>query len=241
MTCISPPELEDAQLLRFIDGQAGAAVKSHLDRCAACRRRAEELATLQKHLGARLDRLTCPSSVELGEYHLGLLPADGAEAVRRHLAECVRCSGELAQLGDYLKQVGPDLDVSFGEQVKVLVARLADSLGGLGLSGAPAWQPALAGVRGDVSGPRLYQAEDLQVSVEAQADPQVAGRRQLLGLLLGAEGGPWQAQLQHDAGPAATQPIDELGNFIFSDLVPGNYELVLTGPGVELHVTTLDV
>jgi anti-sigma factor RsiW len=104
MTCVSPPELTDEQLLAYLDGQAAHEVEAHVKQCPPCRERMNRLARFQSRLTGQLYRLTCPSARELGEYHLGILPDARGEEVRRHLAECPHCSQELAQFGNLLDQ-----------------------------------------------------------------------------------------------------------------------------------------
>ena len=86
MTCICPPELEDAQLLAYLDGEADQKTAEHLEKCDHCRERTEHLARFSEHLATSLYRATCPSPADLGEYHLGLLARDDATAIKGHLA-----------------------------------------------------------------------------------------------------------------------------------------------------------
>ena len=107
MACTSPPELNDRELLTYIDGEADREVVAHLERCPHCRERARRLARLQGRLTAQLYRVTCPSSQVLGEHQLGILPPVEAEAIARHVASCPHCAREVAQLGDYLNELAP--------------------------------------------------------------------------------------------------------------------------------------
>src|SRR6185503_18641157 len=107
MNCISPPELEDYQLLAYLDGEANQGITSHLERCEYCHERANALARFQDRLKSRLYRVSCPSSLELGEYHLRLLPAPQMLLVAQHVRECPHCERELAQLQDFLSELMP--------------------------------------------------------------------------------------------------------------------------------------
>ena len=53
---------------------------------------------IEQALTAQLYRITCPSSEELGEYHLHMLPAEQTTAVAQHLRTCPHCTRELAEL-----------------------------------------------------------------------------------------------------------------------------------------------
>ncbi|RME44392.1 MAG: hypothetical protein D6791_13280, partial [Chloroflexi bacterium] len=153
MVCAYPPELDEVQLLTYVDGEADRRVAAHVAQCSHCRERAERLARLQHRLTARLYRITCPPPEELGEYHLGMLPREQMAAVARHLDECPYCTQEVAQLREYLSELAPALELRpierARERVKVLVARLVDRGLGPALPGQPAPAPAYAGIRGE--------------------------------------------------------------------------------------------
>jgi len=218
---------------------------AHLERCLHCREKARRLTRLQDRLTAQLYRVTCPSPLELGEYHLGMLPRDQAVTVARHLAECPRCAREVAQLKDYLTELAPTLEPSLLEQVKgrvkVLVAHLVN--GGLeaGLLTQPALAPAYAGIRGEEGEPFLYQADDVQIATEVQDDAERPGRKVLLGLVIGMDTSGVKAHLWQADQRLAVVPVDELGNFVIPSLAPGSYELILSGPEVEIHIQDLEV
>ena len=242
MACISPPELDDTALLAYIDGEADPQVVAHLEQCPHCREKARVLARVQDRLTAQLYRLMCPSPLELGEYHLGLLPRDQAAALARHLAECPHCTREAAQLKDYLEQLKPDLAIGPLERVKVLVARSISGAPSGGLVGQPALAPAYAGVRGDQEGPLIYQADDVQIAIAVHEDIDQPGRHAILGLVTGLHDfSELQVHLWQAAQRVATVPVDEQGNFVIPNLAPASYELMLSGPAIEVHIQDLKV
>lgn len=246
MTCVSPPELADRDLLAYIDGEADDQVITHLEGCPHCRERARRLARLQDRLTARLYRFDCPSSGELGEYHLGTLPSDRAAAVARHLDGCPRCAGEVAQLRGFLADLAPDLELSPLEQarerIRVLVGRLVSGGSQEGRLRVPDLAPAYAGLRGEPEEPLFYEADEVQVVLDVQDDSDQPGRKTVLGLVIGLdhpaqiEAHLWRAN-QH----LTTVPIEEMGNFVIPNLEPGGYELILSGPELEIHIQDLVV
>lgn len=244
MTCVSPPELNGRDLLTYIDGEADEQVTAHLERCPHCREKAQRLARLQGCLTAQLYRITCPSPEELGGYHLGMMPNDQAKAIAQHLGECPHCVHEIAQLKEYLADLAPVLKPGRLERVRkkarVLVAQLVRGGGQIGQPRAPALTPIYASVRGETKEPHSYQAEDIHVMVEIQDDAEQPGRKVILGLVIGMEPGKVEAHLWQDDRFIAVFPVDELGNFVIPGLVPGNYELILSGPEVEIHIQELD-
>jgi hypothetical protein len=241
MDCVMPPKLDDRELLAYLDGEASHQVVAHLEQCPHCRERAEQLAQLQGRMTAELYRIGCPSTMELGEYHLGLLPGDRSAAVSRHLMECPHCSGEVAQLKGYLGELASELEFSPVEQIKVLVARLVEGREGRARPGAPTLAPAYAGLRGGEEGPRVYQAGDAQIVIEVHDDAMQLGRKALLGLIMGIEPHDLVGHLWLGDRLVAQAPIDELGNLAITNLVPDSYELILKGPDLEIQIQNLDV
>jgi anti-sigma factor RsiW len=241
MGCVLPPELDEIQLLAYQDGEADAEVVSHLEQCPHCRGRALRLARFQDRLIAQLYRVTCPDSLELGEYHLGLLSHERTADVAQHLDDCPLCRDEVAQLTDYLAELAPDLEVSPLERVKVWVAQLVNVAREMGRPGAPVLAPAYVSVRGEEEGPYIYEAGDVQIAIEVQDDAEQPGRKVLLGLMTGMEPGGWQAHLWQGDQRIAQAPVDELGNFDLSRLVPEVYDLILSGSETEIHIQEVDV
>jgi hypothetical protein len=246
MTCVSPPELSDGDLLAYLDGEADTHAKKHLENCPSCRERAQRLARRQSDMTARVYRFDCPSPLELGEYRLDVLPADRAAGVTRHLTTCLRCTQEVAQLGGYLADLAPDLEMSprerAGERLRVMVARLVSGGARGDLLAQPA--PAYAGLRGreEQALPLIFEAEQVQVVLDVQADPAHPGRQTILGLVAGVDDPQaHQVYLWKDSQRMTAVSVDETANFVIPDLAAGRYELILSGPGVEVHVQDVPV
>jgi anti-sigma factor RsiW len=244
MTCAMPPELQDRELLAYLQGEADDAVEAHLQKCPGCRQRARALAGLQARLTARLYRVECPTPHELGEYHLGLLPSEQAAALGQHLDRCLHCAAEVAQLAEYLRDLAPALEASPVEQardgVRRLVARLVEGWEGLSAP-VPALAPAYAGVRGEPSEPQVYAAGDVQIVLDVQADAAAPDRASLLGLVLGIEPDDVTVELRQAGETTGTAALDERGNFVLTGLQPGAYALRLAGPGVEVDIEALEI
>lgn len=238
MPCMSPPPIVDRDLLASLNGEASSEVEQHLARCADCRGRAAALARLERRLSAELYRIACPASEELGEYHLQLLPASRADEIRKHLAICPFCTREVAELQGYLADLAPDVEVGLVEamqaRVRVWIARLVEG-------GAMAPAPAFAGLRGDDEGPRVYEAGDVQISIEAQADAEQPGQHSLLGLLIAAQAGTFEAHLWQRGTHVTSVTVEDAGNFVIPNLDVGAYDLIVSGPGIEVHIPELEV
>ncbi len=242
MACVSPPELDGKALLTYIDDEADYHVAAHMRRCSHCREKAQRLARLQDRLTNQLYRLTCPSSTELGEYQLGVLLHGHAATVARHLSECPHCSREIVLLQNYLGELTSDLEIGPLERIRVLVTQLVFGGQETGWPRAPILTPGYTSLRGEEQGPYLYQADDVQIAVEVQDDAEQQGHKVLLGLIVGVDSHELKARLwQAKQRIAATAPVDNLGNFIIPSLAPGSYDLIFSGPEVEVHIQGLEI
>ena len=190
---------------------------------------------IEKQLAGQLYRVTCPTTDELGEYHLHITSGSQTTAIKQHLEGCPHCRAELAQLQTYLADLAPDVTYTLSERVKIWIARLIpDGTSGGGL------QPALA-LRGQDEGPLMYEAGDAQLTLEVQDDPDKIGARTILGLLIGVETVETAAHLWQEGQKVIQTPVDEFGNFVLAELAPGIYELIVSGPDFEIHVQELSV
>ncbi|MFW5942640.1 MAG: hypothetical protein ACOCXI_12625 [Chloroflexota bacterium] len=230
-------QASDADLLAYLDGELPPQRAREIEQSASNRQRLAELAQQERRLAEYLYRSACPDAHQLGEYHLQLLSGPEAERIAAHLKMCPCCAQEVKQLQAYLDDVESDLDYSVLERLKVLVARLSPDLD----VGGPLVGPALAGVRGGDSGPLVYTAEDVQVSLEVQDDVAAADRRSVLGLVLGADAEGWHVYLWRENEEIAHTTVDELGNFVLDGVEPNTYRLLLHGEQVLVHIPDLTV
>jgi hypothetical protein len=223
VSCIEPGAVTPEELVAHADGQAPGHVQAHLRRCAACRAEARGYAAWQTALRRGLHRFDCPPAQALGEYQLGVLPAEEGRLVAAHAAECPRCAEELRTLRSFLA-ADPIPGLSLAEQARRLVARLIP---------APL-SPAVAGLRGGATAPsQTYQADGIGVALSPApaASRARAGHAGLIGLIWreGAEAAQLAgvAHLVASDGRPHDAPIDDLGNFAFEDLPPGVGQLEL--------------
>jgi hypothetical protein len=229
------------QLLAYLDRRAAPEITAHIANCPDCAARAARLADQQRVRAVGLARqLACPSTMELGEYHLGWLTAERAEEVRRHIAGCPRCTEALQRTRSYLGKPGPlperppvppDPTPNLVTRLKVLVAEWVQP---------PSFTPAY-GVRGTAEAGGLYRAGDVQIALEVQDDFEQPGRKALLGLITGGEWHPDQVILQalESVEPALCAEIDALGNFVLAGLRPGSYQVRLVGGDIEIQIVAI--
>src|SRR5215216_3170398 len=157
MKCISSPALDDTQILRFVDGEADDKVIAHIKQCPYCSERARQWTRLQNSFRKQSYRVTCPSPLELGDYHLGYLPAPQVLVVSQHLRECPLCRQEMAILENFLATLAPENSLLGAAQV--FIARLM----GAGTENSPA--PAL---RGEAKGPLTFEANGIVILLDIQ-------------------------------------------------------------------------
>lgn len=243
MECISVTELSEVELMAYLEGEAPQDVVAHLERCPYCFDRLNVLAGEQALVKARLFRSKCPSTIELGEYHLDKVPPQERMAIARHLRECTFCRAEVRQLEDYLKDLAlaaDTLDVPSANPLRVLVARLLSG-GASDRAPQPAMAPIWAGVRGSEAGSRVYQADDFQITLEAQQDPHNPARKILIGLIIGPELLEMEAHLWQQGRPVTSVEVEDTGNFILPGVETGLYELTIQGRGLMIQIQDLEV
>lgn len=195
------------------------------------------MAQFEDSFKAALYRITCPDSATLGNFHLGLLPDEAAAPITKHLTICPHCTQEIAQLEAFLAETAVSHQPSTAERIKVWIAQRiptgGPSRGGLGT-------PAFA-LRGSDTGPLMYEAGDAQLSLEVQDDPEHPGRKSILGLVLGIETDNVAVRLFGANGEETAVSLDPGGNFSFTNLATGSYELLVSGPDFEIQITELTI
>ncbi len=228
--CISPPELDEKQLLMYLNGDADDVTILHLQRCEFCRERAEALDRFQKRLTSQIYRVTCPSAMELGEYHLDLLPDPQRLMVAQHVRQCPHCSRELTELRDFLKDLTPE--ASFLEPVKVLFARLTGT----------ASSPVLA-LRGQMKGPLIFEADNVVITLDIQPDSH--GQVSIYGQIAADDQEEWMGgivQLLQANMTGLTTDLDDLGAFSFEQVHPGSTQFKIRSPkGIEVDIPDIDI
>ena len=258
--CISTPELDDLALIAAIDGEASPDVLDHLRRCSYCAARAQHYAELQGLLRKQFFRMFCPSTDTLVAYHDGTLSVTEHSQLRTHLAECPHCRREIHFLEQLTSDsVGgrapPDHWYTMGASAlrhpsardsatrreplrQVLAERthmsrvdaLSDFYGA-------------ARARSQIS-QYAFQAENLQITIGVRKVVNRADRHVVTGSLTLHDDLPigmhdsvaylFDAQRQ-----TATAPLDELGNFVLDNLIPGTYRLSFHLPDREVIIETI--
>jgi hypothetical protein len=189
----------------------------------------------EDHLNRLLHRASCPTTTELGEYQLKLLPKQRSAEIREHISQCLHCTRELEQLRAFMKEVSPDLEYSLLENIRIWVAeRLTD------LSSGGQFAPAYS-LRGQQSEALVYSAGEAELTLEIAPASQGSDLRSILGLLTGVDPSDVDVILLQSGKLLVSSEVDELGNFILPDLESGDYTLILAGEEFEIHVEQLRI
>jgi hypothetical protein len=232
--CLFPPELEDQQLLACLDDhEANPEIALHLEKCTYCREKAEALARWQKRLKNKLYRITCPSSMELGEYHLRMLPASQMLVVAQHLRECHHCTQEVAQLEGFLSDLASTQEDSLLGKAKVLIARLVGGQAEPGKQGEIGFAPVVPALRGDAKGPLTFEVDDIVIILDVQ--PSNKGMVNILGQVAADHQEQWTGalvELREDGELQSSGTVDDLGAFRAESISPGFKQLrIMTKSG----------
>ncbi len=243
MNCIGPLTPGDAELLAYADRAASPAVQQHVSACPACQERALQLALEQQTFGKLLHRAGCPAPIALGEYHLGVASAPQASELAEHLAVCPACRAELADLAAFMKRLRQPVvegaEDLFGS-LRTVVARLSISP----LAGpSGVFVPALRGPDSDSErAPVVYEAEDVLVTVDSWTERPGQSDRVVGGLVAGPVDFT-NAEASMDDEGFTPSPIDDLGNFLLSNVSPGVHTLLIRLPatGIQIQIDGLTV
>jgi hypothetical protein len=188
---------------------------------------------------SRLFRYDCPDSMELGEYHLGLVTEPRRGWIRDHIAACPLCTFDLAGLKAFMAQTEvaerPAAQPGILDKIQWLIADLL--------------QPPQTGlafaVRGSDDALRSYHAGDYEINVEVSADTAHPGHRQIIGLILGVLDVQMTIglALPGEVDALTTVPLDDTGNFIIADVTPGTYDLIIrpADGSANIRVPNLDI
>lgn len=269
MECREPDTIRDEELLAYLSGEnVRPIVAQHLDRCERCASLLTEYRRIELTLTSKLYRWDCPPNQMLGDYQLGLVSGEIATAVKFHLGQCVLCAAEVATLTEFLAndpmlvERAPVARVSVrssspnnhrsAQEAKRVVEQLrehsAASVRHIIATLLPP-QPQIAYSRNSVAAelwPRSYTAEDLSISLFVERGASRKDGLKLSGLVKRAgvaletlRGIP--VQLSSQANTAYIQNIDELGNFVFSPILPATYTLELQFPDSVIVIEQLPV
>jgi hypothetical protein len=230
MKCITSPTLDDIQIVSYVEGEADDGVVAHIKECLFCSERANRWTLLQNRLRKQLYRATCPTPIELGDYHLGLLTAPQVLVIAQHVRECPLCRRDVAELENFLDDLAPE--VSLLGAARVLIARLIN-----GNTGESA--PPVAALRGETKGPITLEADGIVIVLDIQ--PTNAGQVNILGQVAVDNQDQWTGalvELRQENELQFSIAVDDLGAFQAEGIQPGSKELRIISKDNSLTVVS---
>jgi hypothetical protein len=233
--CVDPSEIQEGDLMAFVDGTAGKAVAEHVRRCAACARQAKALAELQAALTSHLHRHSCPEPDQLIAYQHGELKGSEKLVVAQHLRQCPHCARELANLA---RDERAGLGERFRKALEILEAAPAK----------PQSQAATARDGSEMARPkqRVYRAGEIEIVVSQRPVWGQSGRWDLSGLVRVGGRVPEtmeeaRVELYRGEGVIAITFVNPHGHFVFTNVEPAAYDLALLWKGLDVRVKDVRV
>lgn len=221
-------DLEESILVGYIAGLATAEQRAAVEAQPGCLALARRLAAEAARIEALLYRLTCPEPDQLVAYQEHELQGNDLLTLRLHLDRCERCQEDLALLAAMdavpLERSGP--------------------LAGMRQLFEAILQPALTlQMKGQT---HIYAAPIIQISLTLGRSSRDLPRWTMTGELSDADGGLFEelvdeVQLKHDESIQSTTTVDEERIFVFRDLEPGQYDLVVVTANADVVVKGLTI
>ena len=204
--------------LGLLSGEVAAAVKRHLSRCTLC---ATEVATLADFLA---DDATLAEHPALPRHKHPVSPPVSNNHGSAHIA----------------KRALDQVREQTGEGIRRIIANL--------LPPQPryALQREVGSTLDAATWPRRYSAEDISISVSVEPETSQRNSLQLIGFVT-RNGAALEALqglpvlLASQAHVQYSQNVDELGNFVFSSIIPATYTLELQFPDRTIVIDALPI
>jgi hypothetical protein len=215
-----------------MEGEADDAVVAHIKECAFCSEKVTQWSRMQNRLKRQLYRVTCPTSTELGDYHLGLLPASQALVVAQHVRQCPLCRSDLVKLEKFLLEEQEVTEEGVLGTARVLIARLISG----SIGEAARMVPAL---RGGAKGPLTFEADGVVLVLDIQQNQ--GGKASILGQVAADDQDQWTGALVEfwqDNELESSTTIDDLGAFRSDGVRPGFKELRIMSKDTSLTVVS---
>ncbi len=216
--CIDPRQIQEGDLLAYVEGAASAEIKQHVRRCPFCARQAAILRLANLSLTRAFYRLGCPGGETLALYQMNLLSSADQLVVAAHIRNCPACTQEMRT-----ELVSEE---SWARQALNLLQKALRVLEIQPLMPPTVPQQAW---RGTENPPQTFEGPTWKILLEFQ--PQEAGNS---GALVGAIE-PQNAALGsriwliQEGTTLAETEVDQFGSFVFESIAPGRYDMVLDG------------
>jgi hypothetical protein len=212
--------------------------------------------SIEKKLKSILYRSDCPSNMDLGEYELGILDPPRRDEIASHLVACLPCQNDLQEIRQFMAvpAVGIEAKLAQAEEKAPLLERIKVILVNLAtppenIFGSGSMQPVFRGA--DANTTQVIEADEYLVSLSTVGENGSGPIQQMIGDIMpliddiddqqGFE--TWTADLWHSGQLLASTTVAADSHFIFEGIYTDNkaYELILSGPSVEIHLQNLHI
>jgi len=243
MDCFTPDALhEDDLIISVLDPQElSAEARQHLAECPACAERAASYQRVAQRLSARLYRWDCPPTQEISDYAAGFMTGKRKREIGAHVRRCPRCAEEVAISRQFFAPpVTPAAAPVRPRLIAQLMPRRITEATGAGLRGGG----------GDEGWPRQYQADGISLSLHRAASTMGGAGAMLLGLISRADSSAEDLSGVEvrllvtgvpDLPALLVEQIDDLGNFVLSDVPAGRFDLLIALPEGDLVIEGLEL
>ena len=240
MQCSYPPPLSEDQLSDALDGRADSAVQAHLSQCAYCAARLEEARHLEWALNRQLYHWDSPDIEQLADYVMGMLSESDNRQIEAYLKTSPSAREEVERLRQYLnidaltvKAAPPKARLRLPPLDEIIAVFMPKTL-----------QPALRGSEGTARGELTAQGRGITVFVEYIAEGE---RCTITGQVMASDPETWNgalAQLLSESKLVASALLEGAGEFRFSDIPPGEYDLRIASESnrvIVIHELKIDL
>lgn len=233
--CINPAEIREGDLMAFLDAIADERVVQHVHSCSACFQRTQELAELQATLTTKFYRHSCPTAEKLAAFQQSELRGNEHLVVSQHVRQCPHCAQELAILA--IKE-----RATVSDWIRTVVKRIE----AIPLTPRTELADLRSHPEATASSVQIYQADSMDVIVRLQ--PSLVHKQEwdLSGVVhIGGqvpdtiEAG--KVELYQGSGLIAISHISSRGQFSFTALEKGSYDLALVWSDREIVVRGVQV
>lgn len=209
--------LTDFERMQYLDGVAASEVASIIVNSSNERERVAQLAAARNLFHQSVNPNRCPDEMTLGEFYLDILNLEESFDISRHVRQCATCQDRLAAVAQIVngKQA---------QQRYFLYPQHNESLFAM-RSAAVENTPSTYS----------FRINEAEINLDLQQSGQKSSQTDLWGLLTGLEmDAPFSAELRPtDNRNPTTTTIEPLGDFSFSQIEHGEYELIIRSSNID--------
>jgi hypothetical protein len=175
--------------------------------------------------------------MELGDYHLELLPDPQKLAIAQHVRQCPFCQRDVAELAEFLGEMAPE--VSLLGAARVLFARLVRGSSESTQPGESGLLPTAMTLRGGAKGPITLEADGVVIVLDLQQTEDESV--DILGQVAADDQDRWTeslVELRQGDELLFSATVDDLGAFRLTGLMPGAKELRILSKDNSLTIVS---